>query len=157
MFCPPPPDWRGPTVILVNALGDKLNETTAYVSEIHRLSPTHLWQCSKLTALLKLMSFVEILTSISWCILMAQDQLLHLIERMNIDPALPANNKRVKKNMRTLLNQSSAKPKPTATWSQAFSRVGRQLPWIGLEFSLVHRFRFSLLWLAKIVVALILV
>lgn len=140
------------------------NETgplKSHGSEIHRLSPTrltHLWQYYKLTASLKLTSFVEILTSISWCILMARDQPQHLIKRMNIDPALPANNKqRVKKNMRTLLNQSGAKPKPTATWSQAFSRVGRQLPWIGLEFSLVHRFRFSLLRLVKIVVALILV
>lgn len=42
---------------------------------------------------------------------MAQDQPLHLIKRMNIDPALPADNiHRVKKNMRTLLNQLGTKP-----------------------------------------------
>jgi len=61
---------------------------------------------------------------------MARDQLLHLVKQMNIDPTPPANNKQqgLKSNSRTLFDKSAAKPKPTATWSQEFSRAGRQLP-----------------------------
>ena len=59
---------------------------------------------------------------------MGRDQPLHLVKQMNIDPTPPANNKQgLKTNLHTLFNQSAAKTKPIASWSQAFTRAGRRV------------------------------